>query len=322
MLPPKLKGLAVLLILFYISLSGPALEPSCEHYLSIEHLSERMQQVLLADFVVTEQVNGVEVIADRKRQVLSAIYNDCLYTLIEQQLTNPSLNSTHAHLLFLLLSDLHFYTNDLAVLHQLQRIIQHAAIEPIQKRQYLDILYKRLVAVWMLSEATELVELHELDTKVVLPALAGDINNPRSLLVFDEHNKLRLSSWYRPKQPYVVVITDPRCHPSKRFLSWLQHEPKIYSLFEQQSVWLISQVGSIQQHAIEEHNQIHPKLILNYVYAEAAWPEIPLWATPTLYFFDAQGKLRYQLIGWPTEGRENELETALKLIGIHFNDTE
>ncbi|KKO45029.1 hypothetical protein WG68_12900 [Arsukibacterium ikkense] len=243
-------------------------------------------------------------------------------TFIEQQINSPGLSSTHANILFLLLSDLHFYTNNLAVLQHLIRLAHHPVIESNQQRQYLHILYQRLVAAWMLTEATALAEQHTLDVIEALPAMNEEINNFKSLLFFDDNNQLRLKTWHRPEQPHVIVVTNPQCNPSRRFLSWLQHEPRLYSLFEQQSIWLTSQGGYLQQQAIKTHNQNHPQLILNYVYSESAWPEIPLWDTPTLYFFNAEGKLRYQLIGWPTEGRIKELETALKLIDISINKTE
>ncbi|WP_152663101.1 hypothetical protein [Arsukibacterium ikkense] len=58
------------LILIYLSLFEPAWETPCERYLSIEHLSEQMTQTLLDDYEVTEQVNGVEIIADKKNTLL------------------------------------------------------------------------------------------------------------------------------------------------------------------------------------------------------------------------------------------------------------
>ena len=111
----------------------------------------------------------------------------------------------------------------------------------------------------------------------------------------------------------IVVVSSPACNPSNRFLKWL-HQPeneKIKNAFMSNSLFLVPPSGSLSLSKWEKINSQYPEVQMQLSHSRSQWPEIGYWATPTMYFYK-KGKLFSQLIGWPPEGREEELIMAMK----------
>lgn len=135
-----------------------------------------------------------------------------------------------------------------------------------------------------------------------VPATAGQ--TPGRLVLAGSPGQQKWQHFRFPKGPAIVLVTRDDCGFSANFQRYLSKQPKLQQLFQQYSLQ-IAGVGY----------QLSANAKILDIYQTQQWPEIDYWGTPAFYFYQ-DGRLQGSLLGWPAEGRTEELQQMLKRIGL------
>lgn len=211
-----------------------------------------------------------------------------------------------------------FYTKDLSAINNYKNLIDYK----LDKGEWADVNIKRLFGLYISARAFDLAkQLKTTNFKVELPALP-DIQEltsepPKSVYVLIEEGKqlTEQAAEIPEKGGHVIIVSNAMCGYSQRFLYWLSERPSIYSVVSLSSTWLIPQSINLYLDSTLQRNAEFPEITLNYVKRESEWSEVSYWGTPSFYFY-LDGKLIASMIGWPEEGRGQELTRHLKAINL------
>lgn len=113
----------------------------------------------------------------------------------------------------------------------------------------------------------------------------------------------------------MLVIAHPQCHFSRYAVEMLTTDPEISKVLDAHIKWLAPQQREKNMRLFEQWNLLHPSAPISQAYKISEFPLVDIWETPTFYFFD-NGALKARIIGWPKLGRMEELNEALKSVGL------
>jgi hypothetical protein len=177
----------------------------------------------------------------------------------------------------------------------------------------IQLLATELVEIAILARdyewAQQLVKQYQLQPEILngslpppVPVTAGQ--TPGRLVLAGPLGQQQWQHVRLPKGPAVVLVTRDGCGFSANFQRYLSQQPKLQQLFQQYSLQ-ITGVGY----------QLSANAEILDIYQTQQWPEIDYWGTPAFYFYQ-DGRLQGSLLGWPAEGRAEELQQMLKRIGL------
>ncbi|MEM9102136.1 MAG: hypothetical protein AAGB12_07415 [Pseudomonadota bacterium] len=139
----------------------------------------------------------------------------------------------------------------------------------------------------------------------------------KKLLYFPENQDILIEKAFQlPQGKHIVVINSLKCNGSKNFIQWVSAKPEMLAFFKNHSTWIMHQSRNLDVQALKDFNKTHPEIYSYHINSESDWPEIPFWGTPTFYLFD-KGKMIKQLIGWPPEGKEQQLQELIAYFNPH-----
>lgn len=146
-------------------------------------------------------------------------------------------------------------------------------------------------------------------------------NISRSLMSLQNSGKeLIRTSFGFSQEGYIIVIGHPFCHFSQNAISFINTDPALNSIFTHSSTWIMPAGDALNVESVLKTNS-ESSIKYHYVYREAEWPEIDYWGTPAFYFYKS-GRLLRKIVGWPQEGRRQEILEALRLTGLTTPSTK
>lgn len=257
--------------------------------------------------------NGHSKISDPRAKKFKHIFENCIkpnYPLAKIK----QLSIQDKHKLYMLMSKITFYIQDRGMLDFTSMLLSNIP-DDVNISKYALTLYERYVANWMLFEAKELTIIYGLEHTDYSFKLSGESDGNRQVIrpLIDNGQVLEKSNLL--STAHIIVVGSPFCQPSERFSVWLENRLELKSIMVKHSTWITSQKGDLRLNEVVGHNSQPNNLPYYYVYQKHQWPEIDYWATPTIYFYN-KNKLVRQLVGWPDEGREEQLREALSAIGL------
>lgn len=206
------------------------------------------------------------------------------------------------------------YLNNMLYIADSQAAYQQAKQMNWPKRgPKIQLLATELVQMAVLARdyawAQQLVKQYQLQPEILngslpppVPATAGQ--TPGRLVLTGSPGQQKWQHFRFPKGPAVILVTREGCGFSANFQRYLTAQPKLQQLFQQYSLQ-IAGVGY----------QLSANAEILDIYQTQQWPEIDYWGTPAFYFYQ-DGRLQGSLLGWPAEGRAEELQQMLKRISL------
>jgi hypothetical protein len=131
-----------------------------------------------------------------------------------------------------------------------------------------------------------------------------------------EGRGIELKRWVPDPEAAILVVSNPDCHFANAALRDIAEDAVLAEHFSSHAVWVTPQNGLLNLARLAAWNSAKPQFRHGILHIESEWPEIPkLSSTPSFYFF-RNGELVHHVIGWPSEGRREELMEGLKLSGL------
>jgi len=311
------KGFVVaILVLISTSAICSSLE-NCSVNLELDELYNIKANLYNSDFEYSYTDNGSNFVGNKRNQVYKSFFRQCFKFQLEKA-DLDELSSKELHRLFNIIFHVNFYTQQKLLKSYLKKIILIKKSKGEIVDNLLEMLHSAYIRSRSIQEARQLESEHP---NLKLPktyALLIERQVARGYLELNNEEQSLVSQGFEFKKGgYVIVISSPVCSPSQRFLEWLRasENSKLKKIFESNALFITPTDSSFYIEHMLEANLKNAPLKLNYAFDKEEWPEIQLWATPTLYFF-YDGELQGQLIGWPKEGRKEELIDGLKKVKL------
>jgi hypothetical protein len=111
----------------------------------------------------------------------------------------------------------------------------------------------------------------------------------------------------------IIVVAHPRCGFSAAAMRDITNDAAMARIFADKARWLIPQEASADLDRVLEASKQGVQYRLAYKRSE--FPMIDSWQTPTFYFLDGARVVR-KVVGWPKEGRMQELRDGAQAIGL------
>jgi hypothetical protein len=311
------KGfVAALFVLISTSAICSGIE-NCSVTLELDELYNIKAKLYNSEFKYSYTENGSNFVGSRRNQVYKSFFLQCFKFQLEKTNLNE-LSSKDLHKLFNIMVHVNFYNQEKLLRLYLKKIISIKKSKGEIISNLLEMLHSAYIRSRSIQEAKQLEsEYPDLNLPKTYSLLVKRQADRSYLELNNEEQSLVSHGFEFKKGGYVIVISSPVCSPSKRFLKWLRtsENSKLQKIFESNALFITPTDSSFYIEQMREENLKNAPLKLNYAFNKEEWPEIQLWATPTLYFF-YDGKLLGQLVGWPKEGRNEELVDGLKKVKL------
>jgi hypothetical protein len=256
------------------------------------------------------QIENKENTLSNKARLYESLFKSC----IQNRQPVEELSKQALHRLYNSMLSIVFYTNNIAFTDYMKTILDEKIKRGEKNKHLINEMHYAYIKTRQFRHAEQLEKQFPDINFSSVQVIESIKNFERSLLhIENKGRKLVQKPFTLPKSSHIIVVSSPMCSASRRFLFWLQSKPDLLALFAKKSTWIIPVDGRMYLKETQESNIRNTPIIMQYTYKQTDWPEIEYWGTPTLYFYQ-DGKLKNQLIGWPSEGREHELTQALKLI--------
>lgn len=184
---------------------------------------------------------------------------------------------------------------------------------------HIDATYRMLVAVRDLAGARRLAAKYPAGTFEELPATVRTdpepATGPRVWSLSDDANEVVQRRMNLNDGSRIVVVSHPRCHFSRNAVTAIASDDVLGPLFRAHASWIAPQSGTLHLPALQRWNREHPDFAVALVVRQAEWPFVDYWNTPTFYFLK-DGAVVQKVIGWPKEGRREELLAASRATGM------
>jgi hypothetical protein len=114
---------------------------------------------------------------------------------------------------------------------------------------------------------------------------------------------------------HIVVTWHPACHFSRRAYSDITVHPILSNLLRTHGKLLAPIDSAYDSDDVRRWNLTHQDAPVTVAYLKTEWPIIPSWELPTFNFL-IDGKLVATVIGWPPEGKIDQLLQAAHTSGM------
>jgi len=283
--------------------------------IEVTNLAEQMRLIDQWNDAYWQTLKEDAEVTDLRAKHHDSFYRQCL----NKQLNNikiEALSTDDIKQLAFITSDNSFYVNDFSTTLAFKKVIEEMVKRELDVTNYLNDLVSRYVKHRKFDLANRIIAQYNLADQDLLPVIKNSTQGNRTLLTIDSTHKIfNQHDFYFRKGAQIVVVSSPMCNPSKRFLTWLNNNAKLRKVFEQHSTWINPASSYLHLDMIESRNAINTNIPLHYVNKEIDWPEIKYWGTPTFYFYQDGLRVK-QLVGWPKEGREDELISILENLSL------
>lgn len=171
------------------------------------------------------------------------------------------------------------------------------------------------------DQARELTRRHRLglglgeEDPSYLDNVPAQFQGPTMLEISLAAPQLTRTAFVPPTGGHIVVVAHPLCHFSQRAMVAINGDATLRALFEERASLLAPVDASLNLDVLRTWNSTFPAFRVALAYARDEWPDIDYWGTPTFYFFGDGGAVE-KIVGWPPEGRLEEIRAAARTVGI------
>jgi len=268
----------------------------------IEYLSSAIQQISRSELSSSEQARRIS------------------QDYLQQFATHPAwreVSDGELRAFFALSAKASFYSDAPVILQQLYAALYELAARQLASAADIQLVDASLISTNQFAQAQALRLAFPQANLSRLPSVSHT-PEPGSAFSFwqiagESLNDLQLrgANLQFAKGVQVVVLSHPDCHFSRRLFQGLQQDPELRQHFPKQTLWLAPANRDTPIARLWQWNQAQPEFHHVLSYQASAWPFISDIATPSLFIFE-DGILKQRIIGWPKEGRKQELLQALK----------
>ena len=114
---------------------------------------------------------------------------------------------------------------------------------------------------------------------------------------------------------HLLVLWHPRCHFSVRALEAIRADAQLASMVQKYGVLVAPAFDKVRFRETQEWNRTNHSFPLSVAYLPEEFPFVDAWETPVFYFLE-DGKVVDKVVGWPREGRVDEVRRHAARIGI------
>jgi len=136
-----------------------------------------------------------------------------------------------------------------------------------------------------------------------------------SELVVNTDGAVLKESMARLEPTTILVVGDPLCAYTQQAADDISRSSPLRKLMRDYSRWIAPPSRQPDFSVYAQWNAHHPDAHFSLVYRRSDWRMINHWETPAFYFFK-NGRVVRQVTGWPRGGRQQELLSAAKAIGL------
>lgn len=284
--------------------------------LTVEKLYETLEIVNSNRSAPYQLDNGNIITLDPRGENLYQLFQNCLRPALNKNIIT-FLSDEEINTLFDIIHYV-FRHNSYRenIIDSLEKIIDFEVEHNRINDEHLSIFYRDLIAARQFDQARDFYKVHNIVNEDKVPEIIK-INHKGRKIFEARENQLVETGFNFPEGGHIVIVSSAYCGPSRRFRAWLDSHPdkNLTQLVTNNTTWIESTDGGYKlEHLVEYNEAVGPHKIY-IIESESDWPEIKSWATPELYFYE-DGVLMAQLVGWPPEGREQELKETLKYITL------
>lgn len=213
-----------------------------------------------------------------------------------------------------------FYSGEEKHLRQLQAVLKELESNGWAADEHYRDVHKAMIEVRVFEEARRLAEEHaKLDLEPVpvvkkSPELATH-DGPTEWTVSADGYELMQRPVDLEYGPRIIVAAHPKCHFTQDAIQDIEQDANLSVAMQNHSKWIVPQGRSLDIEAVREWNHNYTSAPMTLVVDRDEWPMIDYWGTPTFYLFD-NGVLKAKVVGWPKEGRKEELSIALEKLDL------
>ncbi|MEN9865424.1 MAG: hypothetical protein RL748_1014 [Pseudomonadota bacterium] len=233
--------------------------------------------------------------------------------------TFDDLGAEDLEVLFLAASKAAFYSNSVPITGEMHAIFQKLHSAPQAKPAHLSTMYTALLAARMLPEAQKFLAQYPGASSTPFPEFQTAKNiasaNASEWSISSDGKTVTHQALDIGNGAQVLVISYPDCHFSQNAAKAITANLKLRDLLKGHMKWVAPQSRNFDVGTIRQWNLDYSDFPMTIIYKQDDMPMIDYWGTPGFYFFK-NGALKTKVIGWPREGRVNELMAGLKTIGI------
>lgn len=178
--------------------------------------------------------------------------------------------------------------------------------------------YRMLVAARDFAGARRLAAKYPAGELEVLPAVREDpepAEGPSVWSLSDDPNEVVHRRVDIERGPRIVVVSHPRCHFSRNAVAAIASDDVLGPVFRSYATWIVPPSGTLNLPVLQRWNREHRDFEVSLAVRQAEWTFVDYWNTPTFYFLK-DGAVVQKVIGWPKEGRREELLAASRTTGI------
>jgi hypothetical protein len=212
-----------------------------------------------------------------------------------------------------------FYTADPNVVHDMALAFAEMQRRDITKKFDYQQMYAALIGARMLTEAGGFFAHYhgmDLDALPTFREASGiKAGEPTEWIVNPVAPELLRQPFAIDASAQVLVVGHPLCHFSQNAVRDIFADPQLGAVFAEHAHWLAPPDQHLKVELFQQWNHDHPNAAMTIAYKQSEWPLLDYWGTPTFYFF-RDGSLITKVVGWPAEGRRDELRDALQQIGL------
>ena len=225
----------------------------------------------------------------------------------------PTLTDAELAALFTAADHAMFYTFTPAFLARMERV--HALLEArgVATDEQRESMHRGYVQLRRFDAARRFAAAHPTPGVPTLPAIIDKIGNQHAgpsewRFNHDASTMTRVPLDLRGVD--VLVISHPQCGFSQRAATEIAADAELRAIF-QRSHWLAPQDGRIDPQAYAAWNDTHRAFPLAMLHEGRELPFVETRSTPRFYFL-RDGQVAATVIGWPKEGRREELIAAAR----------
>lgn len=218
--------------------------------------------------------------------------------------------------LFLTTSTAAFYSAEIGIVERMPPLIAELeARKTIQPKHY-EYWQEILIGARQFDQARVLQQQHPQIELQPVPEVVDQTrgSGPSVLALSADGRQLIRKSAEIPRSGLIILFSH-LCNPCRRALPALQAEAELQPLLQEKTLWLRPADTQLQLESWHDWRTAHPEVPLVMAYANAEWPMIEEVATP-IFFVMHEGRVHKRIIGWPREGRMDELKSALRAAGL------
>jgi hypothetical protein len=142
-------------------------------------------------------------------------------------------------------------------------------------------------------------------------------SGPRVWRYREQSQQLVLEAAALAQGPALLVVAIPNCGPARRAAAHIVDDPELRPLFERYAHWLVLPSRALDLPAQQQWEAQYPQFPLAHIHRAEDWPFLDdLSQSPVFYAIDGERRQVGKVVGWPHEGRRDELLALLRSAGI------